>query len=654
MNGRWRPSPSALALAGILIAAATVAVLWVYRVPLLQSPDENVHLDYAFSLASAQRLITVRDGPVESRPLGRSNPSTAYLEQQTGFGDVVHRGVVKTVPDYGSAAFYRRLDEQAPPPAARQAVNPFAVQFFPFAYYALAAFVIDVLRFLGAGLAGQVFGARLLSVALLAGTLAFAYGSLRELRVPQRRALLLVALAGLLPLASFVASYVQPDNLVAFLVGAAVFCSLRARRSPAFRYELGAGLGLGVLAATKYQYFLCTAPPVLAMLLVEADRARWARSARRWLLLVAPSLVFGAIQLWVSWGAESILTHAGYQEGHGSYAKLLAAVHGGALPLAFYFLKNAALAFFDFFVGGPTLLSFWGYFGWLDTRLVIASDPVQSFVDALLGVATLWLFALTALRLRDVLRRLARIWRRGRRRTALRLALSNPLVNCYFLFTAFLYGLWVLTSDSFGSQGRYWMPYLPAVLLVATGYAPKALRVRRARGLLSQSVLAALCLYCAVGAFSALGNLEQRYYGNGRGLVPVSLASLAAAPGTTRYHVDYVVPSDLEPGVREKAVPRGGTLALAGWAVDERARQPAGTVFVNVDGVRDYQAVYGDDSPEAVKALGSQRYGRSGFDLIFPAGDLPPGSHYLTVTVVAHDLRSYYELPERIRFQVAG
>src|SRR5687768_10376965 len=51
------------ALAAIVLSACLLSIIWVFRVPILQNPDETSHIDYVFSIYSAGRLLNVRTPP---------------------------------------------------------------------------------------------------------------------------------------------------------------------------------------------------------------------------------------------------------------------------------------------------------------------------------------------------------------------------------------------------------------------------------------------------------------------------------------------------------------------------------------------------------------------------------------------------------------
>src|SRR5205814_4174588 len=67
--GRWWAESI---LTVIVVSSALLSLFWVFKVPILQNPDENSHIDYAFSIYSAGRLLNVRRAPsgwnVHARP----------------------------------------------------------------------------------------------------------------------------------------------------------------------------------------------------------------------------------------------------------------------------------------------------------------------------------------------------------------------------------------------------------------------------------------------------------------------------------------------------------------------------------------------------------------------------------------------------------
>ena len=56
-------------------------------------------------------------------------------------------------------------------------------------------------------------------------------------------------------------------------------------------------------------------------------------------------------------------------------------------------------------------------------------------------------------------RAVGRLVGRGRWLGAWRITFSNPVLNSYFLFTAMMFALFVHYENTFGGQGRNWLPF---------------------------------------------------------------------------------------------------------------------------------------------------------------------------------------------------
>ncbi|HEX5874396.1 MAG TPA: DUF2142 domain-containing protein [Pyrinomonadaceae bacterium] len=507
-------------LAAIVLSSSVLSVVWVFRVPLLQNPDESSHIDYAFSIYSAGRLLNVRTPPsewnVHPRFGGRedyegpestpydwlSHQYTLYLIDAAEFHRIRFHYEQKVPADYGSLAYFQRLDVGAPQspaqlPDLRPQDNPWMITAYPFLYYAVVAVCQKVLGLFGSGPAFLFVGARLLSVVLLAASLILTYKILLELRVRTWRALMLSAILAFFPLTTFVSSSVQPDNLTMFLVLLCSYCALlfRRRESNQFRLSVVLGFALGALLVTKYHIFLFTALAVFATVITEhIFQRRPLRALMRQLpLLLLPSILLFSIQLWVVWGGDQIT--------------------GGNLRSASVSLPaGIKSALMDYYRGGPAWVSWWGTFGWMDAPLVIWSPDFQTRVHRLLAWLTLLTLLMVFFRLVQVSVRLIRLAWRKRWRQSLRIACSNPLLTSYFLFSIFMVLLYALSGNSFFAQGRHWFPYTLSGFVMALHYAPRVLPRLRVRRVVSNLLIAGLLVYCAVGAYYSLKTITDRYY----------------------------------------------------------------------------------------------------------------------------------------------
>jgi hypothetical protein len=91
-------------------------------------------------------------------------------------------------------------------------------------------------------------------------------------------------------------------------------------------------------------------------------------------------------------------------------------------------------------------------------------------------------------------------------------------------------------------------------------------------------------------------------------------------------------------------------LLITGWAVDDRAKLPAGGVEVNIDG-KLYPAVYGLDRPDVAKAYDIPAYRMSGFKASIPFADIGKGEHAMALKVYTNDKKKYFSSGEKIKFK---
>jgi hypothetical protein len=505
-------------LGGIVLLASILSLYWVFTVPLLQNPDETSHVDYVFSLYSAGRLLNVRRPPsawnVHAQFEGRadvegpertpydfiSHQYTLYLIDSTEFQRIRFHENQKVPSDYGTRAYFQKLDAGAPQTPAniadlRTSDNPWMVSAYPFGYYVTAAIWIKILSVFDNGPATLFLGVRILSVILLMGSLCLTYANLRELQLRKTRALCLTAIVGFFPLTPFISSSVQPDNLTLFLVLLCFYLGFRLRRetSNKRRFVVLLGLALGALLVTKYHLFLFTAASILAMLVSEHifRRESWAALLRKMVWLVWPSAVLFALQLWIVKGGP---------------------ITGGNLHRAAGFLGGVKSAILDYYRGGPALVSWWGRFGWMDAPLTIRSSGIELRVLSLISAGTLLILLLLFFRFEKVLTRLVVLVARRRWRMALRISFSNPLLTSHIMFSVFMIFLYAFTDNSFFAQGRHWFPYIVSGFLITTQYAPQALTHRKTQAALSALLVAGLMLYCLIAGYYSIAAIKYRYY----------------------------------------------------------------------------------------------------------------------------------------------
>jgi hypothetical protein len=494
-----RRSWVALALAGIIGVADALAGVRVFAVPIFQNPDEMYHLDYALHVYEHGGPFRVwRAAGDPTAPLIARHPSVEYLVEATRFHYVNCRpGVVEA--DYGSQAFFERLDAGAPLPGSAPVRGaPWVGFFYPFGYYTALSGWLAVVRLFAASLTATVFAARLFSVLLLTVGLVLVYRAARELRLPRWLGLALTAGVGWFPLTSFVASAVQPDNLCFVLVTQCGYQGLRLRngRRPLWT-QAALGLALGALLVTKVHFFACAAAPLIACVTLHWWRSRPGRAAlvRSALLLTLPSVLCAAVQAWVASG------------GTNTYVRIARPLPRDPVTLTLG-LRDAL----NDYLGGLTFKTFWGFFVNVDTPVAFGRERATAALQFVLQAAMLTLLALALFRGEQVLSLACRLIRRGHRRLAYGVLSADPWSNSLVCFAGFMVGLYTVFGNIHVAVGRQWFPCLPALLLVTFVYAPRALSLRASRRVGTALLAVGFALFALAGNDRTLRAIRSRYY----------------------------------------------------------------------------------------------------------------------------------------------
>jgi hypothetical protein len=480
-----------LVLIAIIAASAAVSTYRVFALPILQCPDEDSHIDYAFSLYSAGSLLNVREAPASGwnikhrAPFHRweriSHLYTLHLTDATRMYKVRLSEEEKVPEDYGTKAFYERIDRTAPrSPVRTEGLtpldNPGMVSGYPFGYYALVAVEMWVARLFSDSLVSMFFSARLLSVVLLIVSLAFSYAVLRQ--VHSRNALGITAIVGLFPVTTYVSSCVQPDNLSLTLVVLSWYLGLSAYRDFDRKHVLILlSLVLGLLLVTKTHHYPFVAIPILALLIAKHRPPAWVIGA-----ILLPSLGLFLVDLWVKSGAPIVGDHMVFSLDD--------------------FVKKIAQAIGEYYGGGYAYASYWSTsYGWpsvpYPVKIVLQAATILALLTVLLGLGR------TAVRLVVVAKRKAR--------SVLPLVL-DPLVTGHLLFVLFMIFLFAITTNAFYAQGRHFFPFILSGFYVVIKFAPRVLGRRDLEERLSSPMIILLLILCVAAGWHALVALGPRYY----------------------------------------------------------------------------------------------------------------------------------------------
>ncbi len=268
------------AVAAILLAGA-LSTVWAFLVPIFQAPDEPAHFDYALSIYSAHRLIRLSDGGTA----WIVNPYTKYLLKAFDFERIAWHSSMRAPGGYGTRGYYARIDAAAPslhqPSRSGGKIN-YIVPLYPFGFYALEALWMHGVSLFTSSITAVYFSARLLCVFLMMIGLYCNYRTAINLGLPRWTSVALIAAIGLFPLTSFVSSYVQPDNLAYALLSAALFFATELRVGKISSSTIVAlGIAMGLLAVTKYQFFVSAAIPIGALCAVRLTQAKLCGRAMR-------------------------------------------------------------------------------------------------------------------------------------------------------------------------------------------------------------------------------------------------------------------------------------------------------------------------------------------------------------------------------------
>lgn len=472
-------------LGWLLVAVAVLGLAWAFLTPAWQAPDENSHFAYVQALGERFDLPGDPDRTIYSTEHGIA--ISAVNSDQVA-------GVLQTKPEWSEQAYQRwrargsdlperlRQDGGGPNPASS---NPPLYYLYSSAAYRAAESGDIFDRILAVRTAGLLWPLVVtLGAWLLAGEL-FGRDRLLQLAV--------AAVAGLVPMMSFISASVNPDGMLYAAWTLFLWLGVRALKrglDAPTAAALGAVAGIAVVVkATSYALM----PGLVLVLVLGAWRLR-PRSLRRLAAIVgsAGAALAATLGVWVliarSLDRAASTQLAGTGSGAGrdfnQLASYLWQFYFPKLPFQEPFPSSTGLPVYDVFLKGA-----WGSFGWLE---VVLAEPVY----VALAVVTVGTFAAAGVAL----------WR-GRRSIDLRIALFLVLVAGTLLaglhWTEYHF---VIGGNPNFMQGRYVLP------LVALGGAAlaKALtlvpRVWRAPGVaMAIGLLVALQLY-------SLGLVLQRYY----------------------------------------------------------------------------------------------------------------------------------------------
>lgn len=151
-----------------------------------------------------------------------------------------------------------------------------------------------------------------------------------------------------------------------------------------------------------------------------------------------------------------------------------------------------------------------------------------------------------------------------------------------------------------------------------------------------------------------LEKLDYSVFSEEEKILPPRLSALSQVSGRTLSGVETIANIEVNPQNQPVVVPKSTPfIEITGWAVDERAKDVAGGVYVDIDG-KLFPAFYGERKKGIARRFDVPAYEYSGFERAIPTSEIGPGTHTLSIVVLTSDRKRYY-LPDReVVFEVSG
>lgn len=580
-----------------------MAVGWLFYLPIFLNPDEDSHYDYALTLFSSGRPMRPDENIV-----GRdTHPTIEYLMRVTHARQQRLDTNVAADPGYGSAAYFRSIDRHAPQPPVVGAIvpAPYISRLYPIGYYALVAGAIAIGDALtNHSIVAQFFSARILSIFFLISFLWFTWRALCELSLTRKRVRAIFVCTAILPLTAWMAASVQPDMLVCALIAPITFVALRLRTSRKQSASLALlGVLLALLMATKQHYFVAMYLPIATMLAVRLPwRTNISRAVRTIGWISVPAIIVNAVT-----HHFLLTTHALAGVCQAPSGLALAMRSGRASTM--YFLGEGLLRGIRTTFVDESGKSFWtNYTAYRNTTLDIISAPFTGALSAVLPALSMIIALLFLLRLYQVAYRLRRVAIHRSWLSAARVATSNILVNSYLTFILIIYAFQTYVGGNIPLQGRYWLPFLPAIWYATFYIAPRALPLKIALPVRNLAFGFVLAFGLLASAYT-FPSLHERFYEK----------PTFGAPATELTNAIWADVVD-------------GFVRINGVSYDLRSAEPVEKVVLRIDG-QNTASPTRVDRPD-VQCDVEKTLLRVGYTLRIRASKLLPGRHRIDVLVL--------------------
>jgi hypothetical protein len=613
----------------IIMCATLLCMFWAVRVPMFQEPDEIAHADASFAYFNAGGPFVAEDPRAENFV----TPQARYLVRAVGYRKLRYDNHAVVPKGYGTRAFFRSVDANAPgpiatPPHAGEAL-PYALALYPSPYYiAIGMAMHAAWSAFGRSVSTAFFAGRLVNVALFSANLVLAYLVLLGMRFTPIQRLLLLGAVAFFPLSTWMGAYIQPDNSSALLMTASLLGAIALRRHPAsFPVLVAFGLAEAALGVTKLQYALVSIVALGLALRNVFDGYPVAVRLR--------ALLLGVVLPLATAYAGRYLSPFGVL---GTPPSGMAYEHMSAIETLRTAASDGIHSITDAYFGGEAFQSFWYHFG-IRSAGAFSGGAAYTATAVLVFVTILAFFAWIARQI-EIVRSLRGVVARYGFGRALVFVGTDPVMNLYVVLSALLFTLYAFTGGYLTLQGRYWYPVLVPIVILSVQTIGRSVPRRHARRATTLACACWLC-YAVVSAPAAVIAMERGFY-DARYVVPnfeLGQVESIAFDGRTRTDLTNL------------RIPEGVLASVRGSVLDTSLGLPAGDVRFRLDGgpARSARTHVPDRALWIV--FNDQRLANGGFTFDFSTNGLKPGVHELSIA--AYEARAPYGLPvEEIRFVV--
>ncbi len=590
----------------IVLVSFIATILWALTFPIMLAPDEDNHYDYAVTVFTLRRGMV----PSENRVGRDTHPVVKYLLAATRARILKVDPYVRLGPHELTLAHIRDIDRRAPITTRENLLAdpglkiPYVSRAYPIGYYALAAAAIAIASFLTGGSAVWEFLAvRILSATFLVPTLIFTWLALRELKVGSIRSLVLLALIAFFPVTIWTFGSVQPDTLAAPLCAISTWVALRLRKRILDRklYALLC-VSLALLAIVKPHYLVAEIIPIFALIVTRLPLMKRPLTSVALLtaLFAFPAASFASV--YDTLRVQSAAT------GFCDTTRMIGSAKTLSEASSFVYDGIAAVVQ-DGFRGGIGLNSFWlTYTAYRNRTLIVGNESLTAgllvlipIATSILAVASLWLLLRNAFRIFVISRRRSLL-------TAFKIMTSNVVINSYLAFLVIFTGVEIYVDGYMPVQGRYFLPYLGSIWLLALVRAPRVLG-RRPGEAVTKRLLVLLGLFTCTAFVSQFPTLWNEFY------KPATASPRAGDERNVEIHAEV----------------GNNSIRISGFAIDLSEAAPLRNISVVLDGRRIVPISF-IDRPEML-CFYEESLLHSGFAGDVTRKSISPGKHIIRMVV---------------------